>query len=176
MLLKECLEYPHHLGEGKLHGAQENDFHYWLGIAYKAMGQNVEAEAWLEKAAQGNLEPAAAMYYNDAKPEKIFYQGLALKALGRDNEANSRFHALTSYGEKHLFDKVVMDYFAVSLPDLAIWDADLQVKNEIHCRFMLALGYHGLGDKEKAMKFFDEAFALDPEHQGMLAFRLMTEK
>lgn len=176
MLLKECLEYPHHLGEGKLHGAQENDFHYWLGIAYKAMGQNVEAEAWLEKAAQGNLEPAAAMYYNDAKPEKIFYQGLALKALGRDNEANSRFHALTSYGEKHLFDKVVMDYFAVSLPDLAIWDADLQVKNEIHCRFMLALGYHGLGDKEKAMKFFDEAFARDPEHQGMLAFRLMTEK
>jgi tetratricopeptide (TPR) repeat protein len=26
-LLLECLEYPHNLGEGKLHGAQENDFH-----------------------------------------------------------------------------------------------------------------------------------------------------
>lgn len=25
-LLEECLEYPHHLGEGKLYGAQENDF------------------------------------------------------------------------------------------------------------------------------------------------------
>ena len=175
-LLMECLEYPHHLGEGKLHGAQENDFHYWLGMAHKALGNTEQAEMWLEKAAEGNLEPAAAMYYNDAKPEKIFYQGLALKALGRNDKASSRFHALTSYGEKHMFDKVVMDYFAVSLPDLAIWDADLQVKNDIHCRFMLALGYYGLGEQEKAMKFFDEAFALDPEHQGMVAFKLMCDK
>ena len=116
------------------------------------------------------------MYYNDAKPEKIFYQGLALMALGRDKEANSRFHALTSYGEKHHFDEVVMDYFAVSLPDLAIWEADLQQKHDVHCRFMLALGYYGLGEKEKAMKYFTEAYALDPEHQGMLSFELMTQK
>lgn len=175
-LLEECLEYPHHLGEGKLYGAQENDFHYWLGVACQAMGEEDVARKWFEKAAEGNLEPATAMYYNDAKPEKIFYQGLALKALGRNDQANSRFHALTSYGDKHLFDEVVMDYFAVSLPDLAIWDADLQVKNEIHCRFMLALGYYGLGETEKSMRFFDEAFALDPEHQGMTAFKLMIQK
>lgn len=174
-LLKECLEYPHHLGEGKLHGAQENDFHYWLGVAFKSLGDDSASIQWFEKAAEGNLEPAAAMYYNDAKPEKIFYQGLALKALGRDKEAASRFHALTSYGEKHLFDEVVMDYFAVSLPDLAIWDADLQQKHDIHCRFMLALGHYGLGDEEKAMKFFSEASALDPEHQGMLSFKLMIK-
>ena len=173
-LLKECLEYPHHLGEGKLYGAQENDFHYWLGVACKALGDEAASLQWFAKAAEGNLEPAAAMYYNDAKPEKIFYQGLALKALGRDREAASRFHALISYGEKHLFDEVVMDYFAVSLPDLAIWDADLQQKHDIHCRFMLALGHYGLGDVEKAMKFFGEASVLDPEHQGILSFKLMT--
>lgn len=172
-LLLECLEYPHHLGEGKLYGAQENDFHYWLGVAYRKMGDEAQAIKWFELAAQGNLEPAAAMYYNDAKPEKIFYQGLALKALNQENRANSRFHALTSYGEKHLFDKVVMDYFAVSLPDLAIWDADLQHKNEIHCKFMLALGYYGLGEQEKALKYFSEAYQSDPEHQGMVEFKLM---
>lgn len=175
-LLKECLEYPHNLGEGKLYGAQENDFHYWLGLAFRALGQEEEARIWLEKAAQGNLEPAAAMYYNDAKPEKIFYQGLALKELGRINEANSRFHALTSYGEKHLFDEVVMDYFAVSLPDLAIWDADLQQKNRVHCLFMLSLGHYGLGAEAKSRKFFDEAFSLDPDHQGMLAFKMLFSK
>ena len=38
-LLEECLTYPHHLGEGKLHGAQENDFYYLMGVAYDAMGQ-----------------------------------------------------------------------------------------------------------------------------------------
>ena len=53
----------------------------------------------------------AAMYYNDAKPDKIFYQGLALLKLNRMDEANGRFHKLTTYGEKHLFDKVKMDYF-----------------------------------------------------------------
>ena len=174
-LLKECLEYPHNLGEGKLYGAQENDFHYWIGLAYNALGRKEEAQLWLEKAAQGNLEPAAAMYYNDAKPEKIFYQGLALKELGREKQARSRFHALTSYGEKHLFDEVVMDYFAVSLPDLAIWDADLQQKNRVHCLFMLALGHYGLGEYEKSRKYFDQAYALDPDHQGMLSFKLLIE-
>ena len=35
----------------------------------------------------GPVEPAAALYYNDAKPDKIFYQGLALLRLGRTDEA-----------------------------------------------------------------------------------------
>ena len=77
-LLKECLEYPHHLGEGKLYGAQENDFYYLLGIAYDAKGETAKAKECWEEATKGPQEPAAAMYYNDAKPDKIFYQGLAL--------------------------------------------------------------------------------------------------
>ena len=117
-LLEECLEYPHHLGEGKLYGAQENDFYYFLGCAYEGLGRHDKAVECWEQAIIGPTEPAAAMYYNDAKPDKIFYQGLALLKLGRMDEANGRFHKLTSYGEKHLFDKIKMDYFAVSLPDL----------------------------------------------------------
>ena len=77
MMLNQCLEYPHHLGEGKLYGAQENDFHYLLGIAYDALGQKEKARECWEEATKGPQEPAAAMYYNDAKPDKIFYQGLA---------------------------------------------------------------------------------------------------
>ena len=36
-----------------------------------------------------------------------------LLMLMRMDEANGRFHKLTSYGEKHLFDKIKMDYFAL---------------------------------------------------------------
>jgi len=61
-LLKECLEYPHHLGEGKLYGAQENDFYYLLGIAYDALGQNDKARECWEEATKGPQEPAAAAY------------------------------------------------------------------------------------------------------------------
>ena len=167
-LLLECLEYPHHLGEGKLYGAQENDFYYFLGIAYDALGEKTKAIDCWEAATKGPQEPAAAMYYNDAKPDKIFYQGLALLKLGREDEAHGRFYRLINYGKQHIFEHQTMDYFAVSLPDLLIWDDSLDTKNEIHCKYMLALGYYGMGEKEKAQKYLTEVKALDNNHQGML--------
>ena len=174
-LLGECLEYPHHLGEGKLYGAQENDFYYFLGIAYEALGQAEKARECWEEATKGPQEPAAAMYYNDAKPDKIFYQGLALRRLGRHDEANGRFHRLVNYGKQHVFEHQVMDYFAVSLPDLLIWEDSLDRKNEIHCKYMLALGYFGLGNRQKAEQYLSEVEALDINHQGIQALRTLME-
>ena len=174
-LLEKCLTYPPHLGEGKLYGAQENDFYYLLGVAYEALGQKDKAIACWEAATKGPQEPAAAMYYNDAKPDKIFYQGLALRKLGREDEAHGRFFKLINYGKQHIYDKVVMDYFAVSLPDLLIWEDSLDTKNLIHCKYMLALGYYGMGDKEKALKYLSEVEELDNNHQGIQQFRTLTE-
>ena len=174
-LLLECLEYPPHLGEGKLYGAQENDFYYLLGIAYEALHQKEKAVECWEEATKGPQEPAAAMYYNDAKPDKIFYQGLALRKLGRENEAHGRFFKLINYGKQHVYDKVVMDYFAVSLPDLLIWEDSLDTKNLIHCKYMLALGYEGMGDKAKALKYLEEVEALDNNHLGILQFRTLID-
>ena len=174
-LLEACLEYPPHLGEGKLFGAQENDFYYLLGIAYDALGQKDKAIACWEAATKGPQEPAAAMYYNDAKPDKIFYQGLALRKLGREDEAHGRFFKLINYGQQHIFDKVVMDYFAVSLPDLLIWEDSLDTKNLIHCKYMLALGYYGMGNKEKALRYLVEVEELDNNHQGIQQFRTLIE-
>ena len=170
-LLEECLVYPHNLGEGRLEGAQENDFHYFLGCAYSALGDEAKARGHWEKATVGPQEPAAAMYYNDAKPDKIFYQGMALLRLGRRDEANGRFYRLVNYGKQHVFEKVVMDYFAVSLPDLLIWEDSLDTKNVIHCKYMLALGYCGLGDMKHAMRYLAEVEQLDINHQGVQALR-----
>ena len=164
-LLEQCLEYPHHLGEGKLYGAQENDFYYYLGVAYEAKGETEKARECWEQATKGPQEPAAAMYYNDAKSEKIYYQGLALLKLGREDEAHGRFYKLIKYGKQHLFEYQTMDYFAVSLPDLLIWDDSLDMKNRIHCYYMLALGYDGMGDKEKAERYYEEVKKLDINHR-----------
>ena len=174
-LLNECLVYPHHLGEGKLYGAQENDFYYFLGCAYDAKGENEKAKECWEKATLGPTEPAAAMYYNDAKPDKIFYQGLALLRLGRTDEAHGRFYKLLNYGKNHLFDHIVMDYFAVSLPDLQIWEGDLDQANAVHCKYMLALGYYGLGDKEHGQRYLEEAAKLDPNHLGIYQFNTVCD-
>jgi len=64
-----------------------------------------------------------------------------------------------------------MDYFAVSLPDLLIWEDSLDTKNLIHCKYMLALGYYGMGEKEKAERYLKEVEALDCNHLGIFQFR-----
>ena len=169
-LLEECLDYPHHLGEGKLYGAQENDFLYYLGCAWMAKGESEKAIEFWGKATEGPTEPAPALYYNDAKPDKIYYAGLAYRALGQEEKARSYFNRLADYGRQHIFDKITMDYFAVSLPDLLIWDESLDVKNKVHCLYMLALGHAGLGNKMLSKKYINEAFKLDPNHQGIQQF------
>lgn len=173
-LIEECFVYPDNLGEGKLHGAQENDFNYYKACAFEGLGRKEEADALFLKASVGNSQPAAAMYYNDQKPDKIFYQGLALRKLGREEEARGRFNNLISYGEKHLYDVFKMDYFAVSLPDLQIWEDDMDKKNSIHCNYLMALGHLGLGNKEKATAFFNEAADMDNNHQGVQVHQRMV--
>lgn len=69
-LLKECLVYPHHLGEGKLYGAQENDFYYLLGLAYEALGQHEKAlECWEKQREdlRNQLQPCIIMMQNPTK-------------------------------------------------------------------------------------------------------------
>ncbi len=175
-LLEECLQYPHNLGEGKLYGAQENDFYYFLGEAYTALGDTDKArEAWM-KGTEGPTEPAAALYYNDAKPDKIFYAALCYRCLGLSDKASGLFYKLINYGEKHIFDEVRMDYFAVSLPDLLIWDDDLNVRNRVHCHYMLSLGNWGIGEQRKALHHLQAAETLNNNHAGIATFRTFIER
>ncbi|PWD98467.1 DUF5107 domain-containing protein [Marinilabilia rubra] len=166
-LMKETLYYPENLGEGKLYGAQENDFYYYMGLGYEGLDEKEKARECFEIASQGLDTPSDAMFYNDQKPDKIFYQGLALLQLNRTDEAMSRFNKLIAYGEKHLFDEVKIDYFAVSLPDLLVWEEDLNVRNTIHCYYLLGLGYLGQGKTDKADYFLSKAYELNVNHQGV---------
>ena len=156
-LLEECLTFPAHLGEGKLYGAQDNDFLYFLG-----------------RYEEGTAGPTE-MYYNDAKPDKIFYAALCYRKLGQENKARGLFNKLINYGKQHIYEKVVMDYFAVSLPDLLIWEDSLDTKNLIHCKYMLALGYYGMGEKEKAEHYLKEVEILDNNHQGVRQLRTFIQ-
>lgn len=119
---------------------KDNNIYYYLGLAERALGNEEAAVAHLERAAAGDEEPAGMMYYNDQPADLIMYEGLANRALGREVKARSRFFKLISYGEKHYYDKVKIDYFAVSLPDLQLFDEDLSVRNRAHCEYLIALG------------------------------------
>ncbi|TCC92354.1 DUF5107 domain-containing protein [Pedobacter frigiditerrae] len=168
--------YPHNLAEGKLTGTQENDIFYWLGVAYEKLNDINKAHHYWKKATKGLSEPAAAIFYNDQQPDKIFYQGFALIQLNRHAEAELRFEKLMNYAQKHLNDKVTIDYFAVSLPDLTIWEDDLDKRNNIHCLYMQGLGYLGLKQLEKAAESFAAVLALEKSHLGVVIHqKLLTE-
>ncbi len=166
-LLAETEAYPLNLGEGKLANAVENDINYFKGLVYRGLNQEDEAMRYFRRATLGSSEPTQAFYYNDPQPDTIFYQGLALKALGLADEAKDRFNRLIAHGQKHLSDECKIDYFAVSLPDLAIWEEDLNIRNRIHCNYVIGLGSIGLGEKEKAEYYLLNALELDPNQQDI---------
>jgi tetratricopeptide (TPR) repeat protein len=166
-LLKATDVYPNNLGEGKLLGAQENDIHFLIGCAYEGLSDHVKSEEYFAKATLGIEEPAQAFFYNDQQPDKIFYQGLAWRKLGNEKKALSKFNKLVSYGEQHLFDEVKMDYFAVSFPDLLIWEDDLNQRNVIHCNYLMGLGYLGLKNLPQALKYLGISHEKDKNHMGV---------
>ena len=143
-LLTKAQVYPENLGEGKLYGAQENAIFFWLGNAYFGMGDAGMAGQFWKIASSGISEPIPAIFYNDQQPDTIFYQGLALIQLGQTDEAKVRFNKLIDFGKAHLNDEFKLDYFAVSLPDLQIWDDDLTKRNHQNCLNLIALGELGL--------------------------------
>lgn len=168
-LLTAAENYPDNLGEGKLYGAQENDIHYWKGIAYDKLNQVTEARHYFELATRGISQPVQAIFYNDPQPDKIFYQGLAWQQLGHTDTAEDIFRRLIDFGEQHLNDTITLDYFAVSLPDLLVFEVDLNLRNHIHCLYLKGLGSLGLGLDDGAL--FDQVLALNVNHQGAITHR-----
>jgi len=164
--LKTTETYPRSLGEGKLHGAKENDIFYWKGVAFEGLNKKAEAKKAFEIAAEGKVDLTISMYYNDQQPDKIFYQALALEKLGKSKEAEQIFRRFVEYGEAHKNDKMKVDYFAVSLPDLTVWEDDLDRRNRVHCLYLKGLGLVGLKDFLAAREVLKEVLDLENMHSG----------
>lgn len=172
-LLEKALQYPVNLGEGRLEGTKDNNIYYYLGVVKKHLGK--EAEGCFEKAQMGVDEPAGAMYYYDQPADMILYKGLASQELGNTRAAHACFNKLMDYGERHLYDKMKNDFFAVSLPDFLIFEDDMDNKNKAHCYYLMGLAYIGMGDKEKAKVQFEKALSFDFNHQKCRIYLEMTK-
>lgn len=175
-LLEKAQVYPHNLGEGKLHGAQENDIFFWLGRCYHILKEEEKAKQYYHKASIGQQDPVIAFYYNDPQPDKMVYQGLALQEIGNNEQADEIFKKLVSFGQNHLKSELKIDYFAVSMPDLQVFEKDLQEVNEIHCHYMIGLGYMGLRDHKLAKEHLEKVLMLDNSHFGATSHLKLIEK
>jgi tetratricopeptide (TPR) repeat protein len=168
--LTSARTYPQNLGEGKLYGAQENEILYWLGVALEGLGEKEKAKQSFIEASSGINQVSAAMFYNDQQPDTIFFQGMAHSKLGNHTDAQKRFELLVEFGNAHQNDNVKIDYFAVSLPDLLIWEDDLNVRNRQLCLYLMGLGHLGKGNKEAAKQLFEKVLATNNTHDGAVSF------
>ncbi|MBS1662880.1 MAG: DUF5107 domain-containing protein, partial [Bacteroidetes bacterium] len=172
-LLVATESYPDNLGEGKLYGAQENDRLYWMGCVYEGLGNTALATDKFREATVGISQPAQAIYYNDPQPDQIIYQALAWYKLGESRKARQIFESLVAFGTAHRADTITIDYFAVSLPDMLVFDQDITQRNVVHCKYLIGLGYLGLGDEAQGVRYLQEVAQLDPNHKGAAVYLQM---
>jgi len=174
--LFDTLNYPENLGEGKLPNVPDNQAYYYIGLAYKQLGDLENMEKYLKLATCGESEPCSAIYYNEQPSDFIYYQGLAYETLGYKDNAKRAFHKLISFGGKHIFDHVTYDYFAVSLPEIEVYQEDIQLRNRQYCNYLMALGHLGLGNKNKANEYFSEILSRQADYQGALEHLISYEQ
>ena len=172
-LLEKTKAYPQNLGEGKLPNVQDNIADYYLGIAYEETGNKEAATAHYLAASVGLDEPGSVLYYNDQPSDTILYQGFANEKLGNTNAARKCYHQLLSFGQKHLFDKVGYDYFAVSLPEIAVFPSNIQDRNDTYCHYLMGLAYIGLKEYEKAENELHKILKEQPGYQGAIQHLMM---
>lgn len=172
-LLEKTKAYPQNLGEGKLPNVQDNIADYYLGIAYEETGNKEAATAHYLAASVGLDEPGSVLYYNDQPSDTILYQGFANEKLGNTNAARKCYHQLLSFGQKHLFDKVGYDYFAVSLPEIEVFPSNIQDRNDTYCHYLMGLAYIGLKEYEKAENELHKILKEQPGYQGAIQHLMM---
>ncbi len=175
-LLNQALQYPENLGEGRLEGTKDNDIYYELGVVQEHLNRQDEAQKYFELAQIGDNEPAGAMYYYDQPADMILYQALASKKLNQMKQYHTCLNKLQDYGERHLYDQVEDDFFAVSLPDFLIFEDDLTEKNRAHCYYLMGLSKLGAGEYAAAEENFEQCMEIDYNHQKSRLYREMCKK
>jgi hypothetical protein len=93
---------------------------------------------------------------------------LAWLKLGHSKKAERIFHRLVEFAGQHFNDEIRIDYFAVSLPDLLVYDTDLNEKNKNHCRYLKGLGELGLKNYTASANYLNEVLHHDASHAGAI--------
>jgi hypothetical protein len=90
----------------------------------------------------------------------------ALRELGKEDAARVISSDLARFAEKKKAAVARIDYFATSLPNLLLFDDDLDERNRIESLLLGALANHGLGRRDQAIDGLCQVTASDPNHQA----------
>lgn len=154
---EQALEPPANLGEAWHPLQAKADVLYWQGRALRALGREDEARARFEAGAaeQGDFSEMAVTAHGPMS----WYRGLSLRELGRADAARALFDELEAFGRSGLETPATIDYFATSLPNLLVFEEDLQARKDAEHHVLIAMARHGLGDPEGARRHLEQARA-----------------
>ncbi|GAB3088023.1 DUF5107 domain-containing protein [Isoptericola nanjingensis] len=127
-----ALAPPTTLGEARHPLANTADVHLLLGDALAALGRHDDArDAWSTAAhQQGDFEGMAVQEFSERTAASV----LALRRLGRDEEARRLRDGLARYVEEEAGRHATLDYFATSLPTMLLFTRDVQQDHDDRVR------------------------------------------
>jgi tetratricopeptide (TPR) repeat protein len=165
-----AMETPANLGEAYHLFQAKADVNYWIGMAHKSLENSQEAANHFHASATeaGDFAEMAVIAHSPLS----YYRGLSLRELGRDDEARVLFEGLRKHGERRLLESAQIDYFATSLPNLLVFEEDLQGRRAAESHLLIAMAYHGLGDVVAAREALAKVMAFTNADQHAINLKL----
>jgi tetratricopeptide (TPR) repeat protein len=171
--LEQALRPPHCLAEA-LHVLQNtSDVAYWLGVSYEMAGDMEAARKQWERAAarradfrEMSMAPVSGTTY---------WSGMALRALGREVEAEETFREMETYAAKLRSETAKIDYFATSLPNMLLFEDDIDARQKTEAMFLAALAAIGTG-RGDARAELAHVLLRDQNHAGALDVLWLSER
>jgi tetratricopeptide (TPR) repeat protein len=146
---RRALDYPANLDVGPpSSGPGSPKIFFHIGQAEAALGHSAVARSSFEKAAA----------FGAGLSEQAHYRGLALKALGRPDEALRVFADLADRARQALAAAPSLDFFE------KFGERQSARTRQANLHFLSGLGLLGSGKSEEARAAFEKAASLDPGH------------
>ncbi|MEM1084638.1 MAG: DUF5107 domain-containing protein [Verrucomicrobiota bacterium] len=168
-----AMDTPESLGEAYHLLQAKANVNYWIGRSMKALGRHDEAEKHFRLSAEeeGDFSEMAVTCHSPLS----FYRGLSLRELGCDEQADTLFRDLKRFAEEGLKTRAKIDYFATSLPNLLVFEEDLQQRRDAEHHLLLALAHHGLGEAEASREALERSTAFNHADQNAADLRHFGE-
>ncbi len=146
--------YPEVLGERKHAFRPDVDVYVGMGRAKQVLGDTAGAEAAFDYVLNARA---------DGVSETTIHRAKALRALGRDEEAQAELTAMLENATARL-DEAAKQGFATSVPEFVFAEADMETRRRIHLIYLIGLVQAELGRIADARASFEEVLELAPGH------------
>jgi tetratricopeptide (TPR) repeat protein len=149
-LFEEAFTFPenHQVFYKDTRYPRDAQIYYMLANAYEKMGNDSKAQLNYKNASEVNVRMTNYRYW----------QALALKKIGKENEAEILFKALIQDGERNIVQRFINFYGAEGTTGETVETINTKAY------YTIGLGELGLGNSSKAREYFKKSLALKPDN------------